>query len=166
MAEKILATFRIDSEVWQKFKAKCESEGQSASARLNDYILQSLDMQASRQSIHNIDNCIDARINAYIDSNLDSRIDAYIDNCIDAKLYKILQSRIDALDKNIAGGEGTPEASKPKLTIAEKRALLSKAKARDPELARYLGDRLIKNFNKISFEALEKVFPDWMCNQM
>lgn len=80
MSESKLATFRIDSDVWEQFQAKAKTRETNASALIQRFIKQY------------IDGSIDTGIDASIDNNIDERIDAKL---------RELHSRIDGIDIRI-----------------------------------------------------------------
>lgn len=77
-----LATFRTDSDIWQKFQDKAKTKGTNASALLQNFVqnylddnLDSIDKQ-SRQT----DNSIDINLDERIDTALEAKVDFSIRN--------------------------------------------------------------------------------------
>ncbi|MBN3875148.1 MULTISPECIES: hypothetical protein [unclassified Nostoc] len=67
MADKILATFRIDPDKWESFKALTTSNGSTASAVLLQFVDNCLDAnqipsKSAHASLDNIEALIDKRI--------------------------------------------------------------------------------------------------------
>lgn len=86
MVEKQLATFRIEAEQWQAFKAKATEGGTNATAMLLQWINLYLD--------DNLDVSIDLT-QSHLDKNLDSVLSS-LDRRIDSAIAP-LQQQIDQL---------------------------------------------------------------------
>lgn len=93
MADKTLATFRIDPQDWEAFKSLASTEGSNASTLLLEFVRWRL---AGNQISHpdptpdsttHLDN---------LDDKIDERIAARLDTVIDKKLDE-LRSQIDSL---------------------------------------------------------------------
>jgi hypothetical protein len=105
MTKDILATFRIDADLWGQFKTKASEERYSASSLLlgfvTDYVVGNVDGAAPTVS--------DARIDKRIDElahRLERRIDERIDRCIESRLDPGLESRLEV-------AKAEPEPEKP-----------------------------------------------------
>jgi len=111
MADKTLATFRIDPDLWEQFKTQAANNGTNASAALikfcRDYA-NGVYIQSSRQSLDEIEASI------YTNSeNLDERIDKRVlDAVADARtdltrqtnhLLSEIQERIARLETDQVG---------------------------------------------------------------
>jgi hypothetical protein len=90
-----LATFRIDSDIWDKFQAKAKANGTNASALLqnflSDYLYDCIDKK-SIQSEVSIDTCIDKQ-------SIQSEVG--IDNCIDERIAVLLDERIAIVEQKL-----------------------------------------------------------------
>ena len=100
MAEKILATFRCDSNKWQQFKAQAEAYKTSASAIL----LQFIDWYLAGNNLPlNNSICIDKEgefwLNNVLENRLaqllEARLSNMLDTCLDKKV-SLLNSRAEA----------------------------------------------------------------------
>ena len=80
MTDKVLATFRIESEKWESFKALATSNGSNASAILTQFIETCLDTNqlpsqtSATQSPSNNDNHLD-KLEEMIDKRIDTRLE-------------------------------------------------------------------------------------------
>lgn len=113
MADKILATFRVDSDKWEAFKSAAGLDDSNASAVLLEFIDWYLDgnrltsESVSSPNLDGIDSRIDKLIDdrmAQIDKRIDERIDdrmvdktAYLSNSLNDLLGKVYE-RIEALE--------------------------------------------------------------------
>ena len=90
-----LATFRIDSDIWDKFQAKAKANGTNASALLqnflSDYLYDCIDKK-SIQSEVSIDTCIDKQ-------SIQSEVG--IDNCIDERIVVLLDERMAIIEQKL-----------------------------------------------------------------
>jgi hypothetical protein len=80
--EKILATFKIDPDDWERFKQIANERGESASALLVEFVhwcLQGnqLPTTAAVENPHNLDKLIEEILDKRIASIIDSRIEAH-----------------------------------------------------------------------------------------
>jgi len=94
--DKILATFRIDPEKWEAFKALASSSGKNASAFLLDFVDSCLDtnqMPSSKSDTNR--ESVATNIDVYLDS-MDKRIDERLEAHLDS-----IEHRIDDVDKLI-----------------------------------------------------------------
>jgi hypothetical protein len=77
MAEKILATFRIDSDKWEQFKARTGEKNSSASAMLLEFVdwyLAGNELPSRRQAdLGNLEALLDNRLHSMLDERLDQR---------------------------------------------------------------------------------------------
>lgn len=104
-----LATFRTDSNIWQKFQDKAKAKGTNASALLQNFVqnylddnLDSIDKQ-SRQT----DNGIDINLDERIDTALEAKVDFSIrdisrraDEHYERLVAVVAQNKMD-IDKSI-----------------------------------------------------------------
>lgn len=110
-----LATFRIDADKWESFKAKCSDRNDSASKVLKDFIdsylndSSSLSIQSPIINIDSsIDNCIET-LNDRIDARY-SDLSEMVNNAI-ASLRDEFEQRLSALPKGL--GEYAPQLPTP-----------------------------------------------------
>ncbi|MFM7370992.1 MAG: hypothetical protein ACKO2Z_25035, partial [Sphaerospermopsis kisseleviana] len=100
-----LASFRINSERWEKFKEVAENQGKTATDLLNEYIDRVIGVgvgvgvaDAPKLPIQDIDKRIDVRVSAAI-QNIDKRIDDKFNtasiSCIDNTVQKLIADSLE-----------------------------------------------------------------------
>ncbi|MFM6003228.1 MAG: hypothetical protein ACKPA7_07275, partial [Sphaerospermopsis kisseleviana] len=109
-----LASFRINSERWEKFKEVAENQGKTATDLLNEYIDRVIGVgvgvgvadapNAPKLSMQEIDKRIDVRISAAI-QEIDKRIDDKLNKTSIQDIDNTVQQRIaNSLEDGIIGG--------------------------------------------------------------
>lgn len=79
---KTLATFRLDAQLWEAFKAEAAKNGTNASALLLAYCRDYVSGESRQVSSSRIDKCID-EVSPRIDiDNLDERIDRQVQDAM------------------------------------------------------------------------------------
>jgi hypothetical protein len=97
MADKTLATFRIDPQEWEAFKNAASVEGTNASAVFTEFVrwynsgnrlgtsTAPTPINLDTSLVHRLDN-IEQRLDTVTTNNLDKVIDEHLENCIDKAL--------------------------------------------------------------------------------
>ncbi|MEH1889547.1 MAG: hypothetical protein V7K92_08815 [Nostoc sp.] len=98
MADKILATFRIEPEKWELFKALATSNGSTASAAFLQFVDNCLDAKKipSASSAHISSDSIEALIDKRIEDSIEALIDKRIENSLAASLGEV-RSQLEEL---------------------------------------------------------------------
>jgi hypothetical protein len=107
MSDKVLATFRIDPDKWEAFKALASERGNNASAMLVEFVEDCVGGNTRPAQTTDTNSKIDERIDERIrdiDNRIDERIKeamidrtAYLSNSLNGILEKLYE-RIDELE--------------------------------------------------------------------
>lgn len=96
MAEKILATFRIDSDKWEQFKARTGEKKSSASAMLLEFV----DWYLAGNELPSRKQADLGDLEALLDNRLHSMLDQYLD-----KRWSAMQATLNQLSKRLETAE-------------------------------------------------------------
>ncbi|MEH2402260.1 hypothetical protein [Nostoc sp.] len=98
MADKVLATFRIEPEKWELFKALATSNGSTASAAFLQFVDNCLDANEilSASSAHISTSSIEALIDKRIEDSIEALIDKHIEKSLAVSLTEV-RSQLEEL---------------------------------------------------------------------
>ncbi|AFY51376.1 MULTISPECIES: hypothetical protein [Nostocaceae] len=116
MADKTLATFRIDSEEWESFKNLASSESSNASALLTEFVRWYLAGNRFNTPTSHTPTHLDTSLEQRID-NIEQRLDKVttnnldnIDEFIDKRIEDNLATRLDKLQSQLEELRGKSKA--------------------------------------------------------
>lgn len=107
---KTLATFKIDQETWESFKAKARELDVSASSLMVEFIEQFLDgtvelstknkpdkREPATSDIDTIRAEIDRQLDRILDKRIEGKLEAILESELDDVIYSRIDSRIDTV---------------------------------------------------------------------
>ena len=156
MKEK-LASFRVDNELWEAFKAIAGDRGTSASCLLVDFI----------ESVVSNRDCIDnsAMLSIQEDEKIKLSIIQEIEECIDEKIKLSIQKIEDKLVEKIKLSiqESSPRPTKNQVDSIQKKLRIQGIKCSGAEI-REIANR--EGFDGSNFETIKNLVLQYFLNKL